>query len=118
VGTISLLACAFVKSQGASRIVAIDINQSRLHFAKSYGFASQVFAVPAVDRAKTTEDQLRQAREHIQAALAKFGKPEGFFRMHGHTTMYSNVNSRKSNAPPSSPYAITVPPVCGADKRL
>ena len=78
VGTIGLLACAVAKSQGASHVVAIDINQSRLDFAKANGFASQVFTVPPVDKGKTTEDQLRRAKENIQAALMKFGEPEGF----------------------------------------
>jgi L-iditol 2-dehydrogenase len=78
VGTIGLLACALAKSLGASHIVAIDMNQARLDFAKSNGFASQIFAVPAVDKAKTTDEQLRRAKENVSIALAHFGRPEGF----------------------------------------
>jgi len=78
VGAIGLLACALAKSYGASRIVAIDINQTRLDFAKDNGFASQVHCLPMVDKAKTTEEQLRRAKENMQIALTKFGAQDGF----------------------------------------
>lgn len=63
---------------GASRVVAININQSRLDFAKSNGFASQVFCLPMSDKAKTTDEQLRRASENIQIALAEFNEQDGF----------------------------------------
>ncbi|KAJ6612740.1 chaperonin 10-like protein [Mycena sp. CBHHK59/15] len=78
VGAIGLLACAVAQSMGASTVVAIDINQQRLDFAKSNGFASQMFCLPMVDKAKTTDEQLRRAKENIQSALLKFDEPEGF----------------------------------------
>jgi L-iditol 2-dehydrogenase len=78
VGTIGLLACALAKSQGVSKVVAIDINQTRLDFAKANGFASQVFCLPSVDMAKTTDEQLRRSKENIQIALAEFSEPDGF----------------------------------------
>ena len=78
VGTIGLLACALAKSCGASRIVAIDINQTRLDFAKANGFASQIHCLPTSDKAKTTDEQLRRAKENMQIALTKFGEEDGF----------------------------------------
>ena len=78
VGAIGLLACAVANSLGASRVVAIDINQTRLDFARANGFASQTFCLPPADRAKTSDEQLRRAKENSQAALAEFGTPAGF----------------------------------------
>ncbi|KAG5350152.1 hypothetical protein C0989_012476 [Termitomyces sp. Mn162] len=78
VGAIGLLACAVANSLGASRVVAIDINQTRLDFARVNGFASQTFCLPPADRAKTTDEQLRRAKENSQAALAEFGSSAGF----------------------------------------
>jgi L-iditol 2-dehydrogenase len=78
VGTIGMLACALAKSIGATHIVAIDKDQTRLDFAKSNGFASKTFCVPSADRAKTTDEQLRRAKEQIQNALAEFNEKDGF----------------------------------------
>ncbi|RDX51760.1 GroES-like protein [Lentinus brumalis] len=78
VGAIGLLACALAKSYGASRVVAIDINQTRLDFALKNGFAQQVYCLPLKDRAKTTDEALRQAKENISAALTEFDMPDGF----------------------------------------
>lgn len=78
VGAIGLLACAVAKSMGASRIVAIDINQPRLDFAKDNGFASQVFCLPMADKAKTSDEQLRRAKETAQLALSTFEAKDGF----------------------------------------
>lgn len=78
VGAIGLLACALAKSYGATKVVAIDINQARLNFAREQGFAEQVFCLPIVDRAKTSEEQLRRAKENINAALSAFDMPDGF----------------------------------------
>ena len=79
VGAIGLLACALAKSYGASRVVAIDINQTRLDFARDHGFAQDVYCLPvAGEKAKTTDDQLRRAKENIAAALAAFDMPDGF----------------------------------------
>ncbi|KAM5543482.1 hypothetical protein V8D89_002733 [Ganoderma adspersum] len=78
VGAIGLLACALAKSYGASRVVAIDINQTRLDFALEQGFAEQVYCLPISDKAKTTDDALRRAKENISAALTEFNMPDGF----------------------------------------
>lgn len=79
-GTIGLLVCAVAQSIGASRIVAVDINKSRLDFAKANGFASQTHCVSATpqDKSKTTDDQLRRAKETAHSVLAEFKAPEGF----------------------------------------
>jgi L-iditol 2-dehydrogenase len=45
--------------------VAIDINQTRLDFAKSSGFAEEVHCLPV-------------AKERITSALSQFGEEEGF----------------------------------------
>ena len=78
VGTIGLLACAVAKSLGAARVVAIDINQTRLDFARANGFASRTYCLPHGDKAKTTDEQLRRAKENAQAALSEFDVPAGF----------------------------------------
>lgn len=78
VGAIGLLACALAQSYGAHKVVAIDINQARLDFAKENGFAQQVHCLPVADKAKTTEDQLRRAKETVAAALSKFDQTDGF----------------------------------------
>lgn len=78
VGAIGLLACALAKSYGATRVCAIDINSARLNFAREQGFAEKVFCLPMVDRAKTTEEQLRRAKENVSAALREFDMQDGF----------------------------------------
>ncbi|KAH9836254.1 GroES-like protein [Rhodofomes roseus] len=78
VGAIGLLACALARSYGAHKVVAIDINQARLDFAKENGFAQEVHCLPVADKAKTTDDQLRRAKETVSAALGKFDQPDGF----------------------------------------
>ncbi|KAJ7240587.1 chaperonin 10-like protein [Mycena rebaudengoi] len=78
VGAIGLLACSVAHSLGAARVVAIDINQSRLDFARANGFASDTFCLSPADKAKTSEEQLRRAKESILAALCKFDEPDGF----------------------------------------
>lgn len=78
VGAIGILACALANAYGASRVVVVDINQARLDFANSHGFASQTYCLPMVDKAKTTDEQLRRAKDNVTAALSKFNEPEGF----------------------------------------
>lgn len=77
-GAIGILACALAKSMGASRVATIDINESRLEFAKKNGFAEQVFCFPPADKPKTTEEQLRRAKDNATLALTAFGKEDGF----------------------------------------
>jgi L-iditol 2-dehydrogenase len=78
VGAIGILACAVAKSLGASHIVAMDLIPDRLAFAKSNGFASQTYCLPKVDKAKTSEEQLRRAKINMDMALKAFGEPDGF----------------------------------------
>jgi L-iditol 2-dehydrogenase len=78
VGTIGLLACALAKSCGCSRVVAVDINQDRLSFAKTYGFAEDVFCLSASPKVKTSEEQLRKAKENADKLLEAFGEENGF----------------------------------------
>lgn len=77
-GAIGLLACAVARSTGASRVVAIDINHARLDFAKSQGFADDVFCLPAGPRAKSSEEALRRAKETGATVLKAFGEEDGF----------------------------------------
>ena len=58
--------------------MAIDINQTRLDFAKSNGFAEDVHCLPVGERAKTAEEGLKQAKEKIASALSQFSEEEGF----------------------------------------
>lgn len=78
VGTIGLLACALAKSRGCSRIVAVDINQTRLSFAKTHGFAEDVFCLSASPKVKLPEEQLRRAKESGDQLLEAFGEDDGF----------------------------------------
>jgi len=78
VGTIGILACALAKTYGASEVMAIDINQQRLDFAKDNGFASQTHCLSIAHKAKTPEEQLRVAAENVSEALAAFQVPDGF----------------------------------------
>jgi len=78
VGTIGLLACALAKSYGCSRVVAVDINQARLSFAKTHGFAEDVFCLPASPKSKSPDEQLRRARENADCLLEVFGEDSGF----------------------------------------
>lgn len=77
-GAIGLLACSVAQSLGAARVVAIDINQARLDFARANGFASQTLCLSPADKAKTSDEQLRHAKESAQAALTEFDAPSGF----------------------------------------
>ena len=77
-GAIGLLACALSKSYGASRVVAVDINQARLSFAKAQGFAQDVFCLPAGARPKSPEEALKRAKESADLVLDKFGEEDGF----------------------------------------
>ena len=58
--------------------MAIDINQTRLDFAKSNGFAEEVHCLPVGERPKSAEEGLKQAKEKITSALSQFGEEEGF----------------------------------------
>lgn len=78
VGAIGLLACTLAKSLGARKVVAIDINQARLAFAREEGFAELVHCLPMAERAKTTDEALQRAKDNAAAALKAFGEEDGF----------------------------------------
>ncbi|TFK73534.1 GroES-like protein [Pluteus cervinus] len=78
VGAIGILACALAKSMDAKRIVAIDLNQARLDFAKANGFCQQTYCTTAADKGKTLDDQLRRSKELTQTILQEFNEPDGF----------------------------------------
>ncbi|KAG2008534.1 NADP(H)-dependent ketose reductase [Coprinopsis cinerea AmutBmut pab1-1] len=87
VGTIGLLACALAKSKGASRVVAVDINESRLQFAKLNGFADDVYGSagqPPDDSAQPQtlqereQQQMQRAKTGAQKVLSIFDNPQGF----------------------------------------
>ena len=67
VGAIGLLACALAKSQGAARVVAVDINQTRLDFARAHGFAEATFCLPPGEKPKTAQEGLERAKAQIDA---------------------------------------------------
>ncbi|KAL4244433.1 zinc-containing alcohol dehydrogenase family protein [Abortiporus biennis] len=89
VGAIGLLACLLAKTYGASLVCAIDINASRLAFAKKEGFADFTFCLPPPPSASSSQpqqqqnqkgsqdEQLRRAKENVMNALAEFRSGEG-----------------------------------------
>lgn len=78
VGAIGVLACAIARSLGARKIVALDINQARLKFAKANGFCDDIFVLSPSDQKKTSEEQLRIVKDTTQIALSQFGESDGF----------------------------------------
>jgi L-iditol 2-dehydrogenase len=78
VGAIGLLACSLAKSYGASKVAAIDINPQRLKFAHANGFADDFHCLPVTEKAKTTDEQLRRAKESASSALSQLGEHDGF----------------------------------------
>jgi Zinc-binding dehydrogenase len=85
VGTIGLLACALAKSKGASRVVAVDINESRLEFAKRCGFASDTYCLqrgPQAEESKSLQDKenllMQQAKDGANKILSSFNESLGF----------------------------------------
>ncbi|KAF9541428.1 GroES-like protein [Agrocybe pediades] len=104
VGAIGLLACALAKHRGASKVVAVDINPTRLEFAKREGFADDVYCIPPPSSSTSTsaplpdaccssssttttapttprelaDEQLKKAKEGAVAALSHFGNTDGY----------------------------------------
>ncbi|KAL5498943.1 hypothetical protein ACEPAH_1461 [Sanghuangporus vaninii] len=82
VGAIGLLACTLARARGATRVVALDINQQRLTFAQSNGLADATYCLPLSNKTKsagaTQEEKLLAAKENIMAALQHFEAPDGF----------------------------------------
>lgn len=85
VGTIGLLACALAKSKGASRVVAVDINETRLEFAKKQGFASETYCLQREQQAEQPETLQEKENQLMQQAkigatkiLSSFDASQGF----------------------------------------
>ncbi|TDL29456.1 xylitol dehydrogenase [Rickenella mellea] len=68
-GPVGLLCMAVAKAMGASRIIAVDIVQSRLEFAKEYA-ATDVFLPPA---AETGESKMAFSKRASELLKKKFG---------------------------------------------
>jgi D-xylulose reductase len=59
---------AVAKALGASRIVAVDINQARLDFAKSY-VATDIFSPPALGANETNVEYSKRTAEALKQTL-------------------------------------------------
>ncbi|CAE6462737.1 unnamed protein product [Rhizoctonia solani] len=77
-GAVGLLACALAKATGASRVTAIDIDQGRLEFARSVGFATDIYCLPRGERPRTSEEGLKRAKQAAFDALEDLAAPEGY----------------------------------------
>ncbi|CAE6523873.1 unnamed protein product [Rhizoctonia solani] len=77
-GAVGLLACALAKATGASRVTAIDIDQGRLDFAHSVGFATDIYCLPRGERPRTSEEGLKKSRQAAIDALEDLANPEGY----------------------------------------
>ena len=67
-GPVGLLCMAVAKALGASRIVAIDINQARLDFAKNYA-ATDVFTPPSSNAGEDKVKYSKRSAELLKQAL-------------------------------------------------
>lgn len=121
VGTIGLLACALAKSKGASRVVAVDINESRLDFAKRCGFASDTYCLQREaqgEEPQTLQDKenqlMQQAKNGATKILSSFDASQGFdvvyectgaqaaIQMSIHVSIFSLIVSFSSSGDPLS----------------
>lgn len=67
-GPVGLLCMAVAKAIGASRIIAVDIVESRLKFAKTYA-ATDVFQPPPFYHGESTIDYSRRSAGLLKATL-------------------------------------------------
>ncbi|KAJ0109752.1 D-xylulose reductase A [Diaporthe amygdali] len=68
-GPVGLLTMAVAKALGARRILAVDVNQHRLKFAKDYCATDVHAAIPK----NTGEDNINYSRRHALEIMNKFG---------------------------------------------
>ena len=82
-GAVGLLACALARASGCTTVVAVDIEQGKLDFAKEMDWATGIFTLPkgprvsgsdALEVAKTGWEGLRASR----AVQSVEGLDEGF----------------------------------------
>ena len=75
-GPVGLLCMAVARALGAARIVGIDINQSRLDFAKTYA-ATDVFLAPKPDPADCEcMSNMVYAKRTVKMMMAELGVEE------------------------------------------
>jgi len=67
-GPVGLLCMAVAKAIGASRIIAVDINQARLDFAKNYA-ATDIFVPPALNPGEDRIEYSKRSAEALKKAL-------------------------------------------------
>lgn len=67
-GPVGLLCMAVAKALGASRIIAVDINQARSDFAKSYA-ATDVFVPPASNPGEDKIEYSKRSADALKKAL-------------------------------------------------
>jgi len=67
-GPIGLVCMAVAKALGASRIIAVDINQSRLKFAKAYA-ATEVYFPPDLEQGESKTDFSRRSAVRMKEQL-------------------------------------------------
>ncbi|EJU02336.1 GroES-like protein [Dacryopinax primogenitus] len=77
-GAVGLLACALAKANGASRVLVVDIDPSRLEFAKEQGFADVTYTLQRGRRPATREEGLDRARETAGKLKSGTGHSDGF----------------------------------------
>ena len=54
-GAVGLLTCALARASGCSAVVAVDIEQGKLDFAKEMGWATGIYCLPKGPRVKGVE---------------------------------------------------------------
>ena len=67
-GPVGLLCLAVAKAMGAKRTIAIDIDQARLDFAKSYA-ATDIYLPPAKKEGETQVDYSRRSAKEMMEKL-------------------------------------------------
>jgi L-iditol 2-dehydrogenase len=75
-GAVGLLACAMAKALGATRVVAVDIDEGKLNFAKAEGWADDTLVLPRGPRVSGKES-LEAAKALVPLFEEKLGN-EGF----------------------------------------
>ncbi|KAI9488987.1 sorbitol dehydrogenase-like protein [Zychaea mexicana] len=81
-GPVGLMTAAAAYAQGASQCLILDINPSRLEFAKKYLPAVQTMAMPKVS-STLEEDEAQQQSANIQKAFPKFQDVDVVFECTG-----------------------------------
>jgi D-xylulose reductase len=67
-GPVGLLCMAVAKASGASRIIAIDVNSTRLNFAKTYA-ATDIYLPPNIEESEGCLEYSRRSAACMKAQL-------------------------------------------------